>query len=617
MLDEVPGRDAGGTAAVPVESYAGRVGRVIGERMSKLRGLVGRHRLFALALGLSVVPRVIVMLGFQPAILFKLDSYDYLWNSVHLTPNPVNTSGYSLLLWVMRPFHSLAVIAGLQHLLGLCIAVLVYAVLRRWGVRQWIATLAAAPVLFSPSQFLLEQLIMADLLALFLMVAGFAVLLLRFRPSPLRSGVAGLLMGASVVVRPTTLPLIVLMAAYLLVRRNGWRSVCAVLACGALPVVAYMSWFDAANGSFNLTNSNGIFLWSRTMSFADCAVIKPPADLQALCPERQPLTLKRPAGAGRLLPKRYLWDHRAWQWQPPVAGLVPDTSAFTAANNSRALRFAIRAIEAQPLAYASTIGKESLKPFAKQIGFVFPRAPYSTSGLTGQNRRYAVAALTAYLGSAHGITPLLGSHLGERIVEPYAHLIRGYQRVIFLPEPLFALILVAGFAGLLIPRRRSAAAAMLWLSAGITLLLPIAEHEYNYRYALPAIPLACMAAALAVRTRPHAVRGDPAPAVAADDDGLAAPDGGRAASPRQASGAPAPEFGSARKPGDAGEARSFPPAGIAQRRQVRTSGRGTALTPARLAGLRRPHWGSAGLGFGGRLAAIPGSGSLSSAHVVL
>ena len=33
--------------------------------------------------------------------------------------------------------------------MGLVIAVLVYAVLRHWGVPSWIATLAAPPVLFA------------------------------------------------------------------------------------------------------------------------------------------------------------------------------------------------------------------------------------------------------------------------------------------------------------------------------------------------------------------------------------------------------------------------------------------------------------------------------------
>jgi hypothetical protein len=511
MLDRVLGRDTDNAEGrAEATSLAGRVQRDTRRRVSGLAGLIGRHRLFSLALGLSVVPRVIVMLGFQPAILFKLDTYDYLWDSAHLAPNPVNPTGYSLLLWVLRPFHSLAVVVGLQHLLGLAAAVLVYATLRRLGVRQWIATLAALPLLFGTAELLLEQLVMADLLSMVLMLGGFAVLLLSPSPSVLRSAAAGLLVGASAVVRPTTLPLIALAALYLLIRRAGWRRVCAVLAGGAVPVVAYMSWFSVVNGSFNFTNSNGLFLWSRTMSFANCAVIKPPADLRALCPEQQPITKAHPGLTGRLQPKRYLWDHRAWLWQPPTTGPVPDVSAFTEPNNSRALRFAVHAIGAEPLGYLHTVAGDALKPFTKPIGFLFPAS--GGAGITGQNKTYAVAAVTAYLGSAQGLEPYLGAHFGERVVEPYGHLIRGYQHVIFLPGPVFALILIAGLAGFLIPRRRSAAGAILWLAAVVVFLLPIAEHEYNYRYALPAVPLACMAAALAFRSRPAAVTapsGDP------------------------------------------------------------------------------------------------------------
>jgi len=510
MLEKAVGRDAGDAEGQAAEGQAhatplvGHAVRRTRQGVSELTGLISRHWLFSLALGLSVVPRAIVMLGFQPAILFKLDTYDYLWDSVHLAPNPVNPTGYSLFLWALRPFHSLALVAGLQHLLGLVAAVLVYATLRRLGVRQWIATLAALPLLFGAAELLLEQLVMADLLSMVLMLAGFAVLLLSPSPSVLRSAAAGLLVGASAVVRPTTLPLIALAALYLLIRRAGWRRVCAVLAGGAVPVVAYMSWFSAVNGSFNFTNSNGLFLWSRTMSFANCAVIKPPADLRALCPEQQPITKAHPAPAGRLQPKRYLWDHRAWLWQPPTTGLVPDVSAFTEPNNSRALRFAVRAIAAEPLGYAHTVAGDALKPFTRPIGFLFPPSG-GGAGITGQNKKYAVAAVTAYLGSAQGLEPYLGAHFGARVVEPYGHLVRGYQRVIFLPGPVFALILIAGLAGFLIPRTRSAAGAILWLAAVVVFLLPIAEHEYNYRYALPALPLACMAAALAFRSRPAAV----------------------------------------------------------------------------------------------------------------
>ena len=501
MLREVLGRRAGEPGSGPQGGSRARAaaGR-LRAGLAGARGVLRRHRLFAIVLGVSVIPRIIAMLGFRPAILFKLDSYDYLWDAAHLRPNPVNPSGYTVFLWLLRPLHSLALIAGLQHLLGLATAVLVYAVLRRLGVRAWVATLATVPVLFDPAQFLIEQLIMADLLAMFLMVAGFAVLLLRDRPSVPRSVTAGLLMGASAVVRPTTLPLIAFLAVYLLVRRAGWRRAVAVLVAGAVPVVAYMSWFAAVYGSFNLTNSNGLFLWSRTMSFANCATIKPPPDLVALCPNRQPGALAQPVASRRLLPKQYLWDHQTWMWTSHTApgGIVPDTEAFTGYNNQRALRFAERAIEAQPLGYVKAVAHDVTKPFKSKDIFPFPGPGQPSIATLGPaNRVYALAAVRAYLGSTAGIGPYLGHHLGTRLVEPYAHLIRGYQSLIFLPGPLFALILLVGLAGMVIPGRRVSAAVLLWVSALVTVVLPIAEHEYTYRYVIPAVPLACMAAALA------------------------------------------------------------------------------------------------------------------------
>jgi hypothetical protein len=513
MLREALGRRAGDGDPAQSGTRARRAAGRLWSALAGLPGLAGRHRLFCVVLGLAVVPRIIVMAGFRPAILFKLDSYDYLWDAAQLRPNPVNPSGYTVFLWLLKPFHSLALIAGLQHLLGLAAAAAVYAVLRRLGVRGWVATLACVPVLFDPAQFLVEQLVMADLLAMAAMIAGFAVLLLaRGRPSRPRCAAAGALMGASAVIRPTTLPLVIFVAVYLLATRAGWRRAVLALAAGALPVLAYMSWFAAVYGSFNLTNSNGLFLWSRTMSFANCATIKPPPDLVALCPDRQPGALAQPVASRRLLPKQYLWDHQTWMWTSHTApdGIVPDTEAFTAANNQRALRFAIRAIEAQPLGYARAVAHDLTKPFRAADIFPFPGpAQPSISTLGPANRVYALAAVRAYVGSTAGIGPYLGHHLGARLAEPYAHLIRAYQRVIRLPGPLFALILLVGLAGMVSPRRRVGAAVLLWVSALVTVILPIAEHEYTYRYVIPAVPLACLAAALAFADRRKEAQPDP------------------------------------------------------------------------------------------------------------
>ena len=82
-------------------------------------------------------------------------------------------------------------------------------------------------------------------------------------------------------------------------------------------------------------------------------------------------------------------------------------------------------------------------------------------------------------------------------------LINAYQRFVSLPGPVFALIVLTGLVGIILPRRRTAVAALLWVSAAILIVLPIAEHDYTYRYVLPAVPLARIAAAIALRRPGH------------------------------------------------------------------------------------------------------------------
>jgi len=112
-----------------------------------------------------------------------------------------------------------------------------------------------------------------------------------------------------------------------------------------------------------------------------------------------------------------------------------------------------------------------------------------------------LAAVKGYLGTTAGIGPYLGVRTGTRLQQPYAELIVRYQDRIHLPGPLFGLIAATGLAGILIPRRRTAAGALAWASAAVIMILPVAEHEYTYRYVIPAVPLACLCAALALRNR--------------------------------------------------------------------------------------------------------------------
>jgi hypothetical protein len=478
--------------------------------VASLTALLHRHWLFALALGVAAELRVMALLGFWPAMLIRLDSYDYLWGAVRLSPNLVNTSGYSLLLWLLRPLRSLAVVAAVQHVMGLAIALMMYVLLRRYLLPAWGATLAAAPVLFLPAELALEQHISPDMAAAFLMVAALTVLLIAERPPGWRRlAVSGLLAGSSAIVWPVTLPVLILIPGYLLIHRAGWRrAVGALLAC-AMPVLVYMAWFWAATGTLSLSDSSGLFLWSRTMSFANCAVIKPPPSLRGLCPTAQPDGLGSLAPAERPGPIYYLWDHQSWQWRQAAAHqFAPDTGAFTPAANAKAMRFGLMAIKAQPGAYLGLVAREMLQPFTSldpagtgtaASKLSFPALQPASATMSRADYQYAISAVRAYTGNAQGLTADLGSNIGTSVRTPYASILWSYQKIVLLPGPLFALIVAAGLAGLLIPGRRSAAAALTGAAAVAMLALPVALHSYSYRFVISMLPLACIAAALAFR----------------------------------------------------------------------------------------------------------------------
>ena len=95
------------------------------------------HRLFTIAACLSVIPRVIAALGFKPA-LFIQDSFSYMKQSVQLLPlSELRPAGYPLVLHLLQPFHSLLLVTTVQHLMGIALGVIIYAVLRGRGLPAW------------------------------------------------------------------------------------------------------------------------------------------------------------------------------------------------------------------------------------------------------------------------------------------------------------------------------------------------------------------------------------------------------------------------------------------------------------------------------------------------
>src|ERR1700728_5038608 len=180
--------------------------------------LIDGNRLFALVLVPALALRVAAELGYRWQSWFN-DSFTYVHAAVTLTPNATRPSGYPLYLWLLSPAHSYLLVTASQHLMGLLVAVMIYALARhRYGVPGWIAVLATLPVLYDGFEIQLEHLIMADTLFLFLAMAAVTIVLWSPRPSARACLAAGLLLGASSAVRPTGLPLLAVFAVYLLIR---------------------------------------------------------------------------------------------------------------------------------------------------------------------------------------------------------------------------------------------------------------------------------------------------------------------------------------------------------------------------------------------------------------
>src|SRR5260370_10660091 len=105
-------------------------------------------------------------------------------------------TGYSVLLLLLRPFHSLGAVTGLQHVAGLAVAVASYGLLRSRAVPAWGGALAVAPTLFDPRPMWLAPSVPPDL-----WLGGPPVvavpLLLRRRPPVARQGPLARVAGRS------------------------------------------------------------------------------------------------------------------------------------------------------------------------------------------------------------------------------------------------------------------------------------------------------------------------------------------------------------------------------------------------------------------------------------
>jgi hypothetical protein len=468
----VPGRFGGSHTAARAGGWFG-VRRAADVARALVAG-AAPHGVFLALLAAGAALRAVTQLAYHPALLYY-DSFGYLDNAAALHPFIVRPLGYPLFLRLLPFDHDLSVIPLAQHVLGLAMAVALYVLLLRLGVRRSLAAAATAPVLLDTYQLNIEEYVLSETLFQALLVAGAAIVLWpTSRISTRRAVVLGLVFAAVAVTRGAGTALMAPLVLTMLVLRSRPAALAAVLVCFAAPVAAYAVWFEQSHpGVYSVTGYGGRFLYARVAPFADCSRFSVPARERVLCP-RQPLG-HRPSV------EFFMWDHDSPVYRLPLGDRTKIAGSF-----------ARRVIRHQSRQYARVVLAGSLRGFAPVRSRHARELPINRWQFRTRFPifRDTTQAVIRQYGGGHGrVRPRLASFL------------RSYQRFGYAPGPLLALCLIAALGAVLAGRRvpwpGARAGALLFAALGVAAIVSsVAANQFTWRYWLPELVLLPPAGAL-------------------------------------------------------------------------------------------------------------------------
>jgi hypothetical protein len=457
-------------------------------RLQGARDLVQRHWLLATFLAAGLVLRVLAQLAYRPA-LFYIDSVKYLYNSDGNDPE-----GYKLPLRGILMVGNFNAVVAVQHLLGLGIAVVLYALLLRRGVPRWLAALATAAILLDAYQLQSEQTIMPGPWFEALIVAGAAVLLWQPTISWRRVIAGGLVLGTSATVAQVGEALVPAAALFVLAAAGDWRraigKAAALCAACAVPILAYSAGSYVATGSFFLSHSGVTSFYGRTAAAADCATLRLPQAERALCP-----TKAQQARGNDWL--------EFGTYAPVQASYYNNHDLSRGEVNSLVTNFSRSVVAQQPLRVLAAYGRDVLKLYTVDRVTAPGDAPIG---------RWQFQASFPYF-SSHA-TPAIVDAATERfgggtpaVWRPVAAFLRLYQLDGgYTPGPALVLCTVAGLVGSALvlrrrmpgPTRQLVLACLLFFGAGVSLTLISDLFVFSWRYQLPALVTLVPAGALGI-----------------------------------------------------------------------------------------------------------------------
>lgn len=453
-------------------------GRAVANLAGQAGPLSRRHWALLLLLLAGGVLRLLVMIGYAPGFWYQGDSATYLGDAVRHQPGTIRPYGYSFFLNLLLDWRSTRLIVGIQHLMGIALALGAYVFLYRRGVSRLVCALAAAPLLLDARTVAIEHYLLAETLFTLLVVFGMVALCWRPTPGWLGTLVAAGAFSWAALTRSIGLAALAVPVLYLILRRVPWRRTLAFVAIVGLSLGGYLVWYDDNHGEYAFNAYGGRFLWSRTMSFVDCEKLDLTAEERPLCPQ-EPID-------ARLPPDVYLWT------RAPYA--IEQGERYNQAYDS----FARKAIKAQPGSYAWTI--------ATDLGRIFTPGPYPTrriACLAGSwslldHRGNACQAFMAPWNPAqrsHGPAISEGNH---RLMAP----LHTYSDLATVPGVAIPLCLLLTI-GLACYRPRSSSwrdhlDPLAWTVLAVGMIVgSVATSAVDPRYAVPSLPLAVVGTALA------------------------------------------------------------------------------------------------------------------------
>ncbi|MEV1288274.1 hypothetical protein [Micromonospora sp. NPDC049679] len=462
-------------------------GRAVGPRarLAALVRLLRKHLGITILIGLGVLLRALFMVGYPPAFWFMGDSGNYIiMTYAPLEPHLQRPLGFVVMLRALRPTGTLVAVAAFQHLLSLLVALGVYLLLQRRGVPRWLSCLAAAPVLFDSLMLTMGHYLLPDMLFTALFAAAVGTLLWSPRPGAPASVSAGLLIAAAWFTKPTALPVALLLGLYLLIRRAGWRCFVGYAVAFLVPYVGVLAWVGDRPSVYG--SQSGTALYGRTAIIADCARLKLTPEQRIACPD-QPLGQR--------------WDRAdAFYWRRPDRM----SDAWMAAPEGRkALTgFSLEVIRQQPLDYLAIVAKESAAHFVPGL-YLGPMNECLRERLvppTSFRARAHVRDLCppAQAGPDFHAAPIVPNRAA--VATPLTRTLHTYGEYARQIPIVLSLAVLITFAALVarrrVPRRIRLDALLLVLAGPGLAIFTVAIGMYEPRYALPALPLAAVAAAL-------------------------------------------------------------------------------------------------------------------------